>query len=181
MGMDLNSGKGQLIESFQEALDKVIAEDETYFFIETKVARREIFNDYLKDQATITSLHGPSSACRLTYSPEFKVLEVPFGLVTRKNATKLQNVANEVYESFIRTSLTSHLSLSRFRIEDLTSSGLLSHALEDGVPKDLKQVCRIHDDKVLGVMDLATIFVLVCVGFAVSIVFLLGEFLSSLI
>ena len=91
---DLASGKGELTHSFTDAVQRVLNEDETYFFVETKVARREIFKDHsshLKpsqnqgggDQDFLTK-SNTAPACRLAYSPQFKILPVPFGLVTRK-------------------------------------------------------------------------------------------------
>eukprot|EP00095_Tigriopus_kingsejongensis_P010358 maker-scaffold466_size163480-snap-gene-0.17 protein:Tk10358 transcript:maker-scaffold466_size163480-snap-gene-0.17-mRNA-1 annotation:"hypothetical protein L798_04829" len=146
---EITDGKGSLVNSVNEALERVLAEDDTFYLTDTALAEKHVLND-LKAQYEEDQGLAQSRGCRLSFVDGFHFGNLPYGLMVRKRNHLLNDKLNGI-------------------IDQLSSSGILEYlANEQKSLSDLRTVCSLDDDKTLIVQDLISTFLLVVLGYGIS-------------
>ena len=82
--------------------------EETYFMVETSVARKIVFENHLRhaphfgkhrtinNAFMLSNHHAKRPTCEFSYPKNLRFNPVPYGLVVRKGVTGLLNVTNDV-------------------------------------------------------------------------------------
>ncbi|XP_059079423.1 glutamate receptor ionotropic, kainate glr-3-like [Tigriopus californicus] len=155
---EIADGKGFLVNSVEEALERVLNDDDTYFLTDKAFAESYVFNDH-RARYSADREQARQEGCRLSVAPGFEFGSLPYGLMLRKGNRDLNEKINGI-------------------IDQLSLSGILEYLENEKRPlSDLHTVCTLDDDKTLIVQDLISTFLLVILGYAVSTLVLTSELL----